>query len=55
MSEPDLNDWLVNCRLSPLGNAGEHLTEPSTFEALMHSFEVRDRTIENLDRLVAAS
>jgi hypothetical protein len=55
MSEPDLNDWLENCRLSPLGNAGEYLSEPSTFEALMHTFEMRDQTIDNLERLVAAA
>jgi hypothetical protein len=54
MAEPDVNDWLVSCRLSPLGNAGEHLAEPSTMESLMRVFQLREAAVENLDRLVAA-
>jgi len=55
MTEPDLNEWLSTCRLSPLGNAGEHLGEASTFASLMHMLDIRDATIENLDRLVAGA
>ena len=52
MAEPDLNEWLGTCRLSPLGNAGEHLGGPA-MDALMRMLQHQDAAIENLERLVA--
>ena len=52
MAEPDLNEWLGTCRLSPLGNAREHLEGPA-IDALMRMLQHQDAAIENLERLLA--
>ena len=52
MAEPDLNEWLGTCRLSPLGNAREHLAGPA-MDALMRMLQRQEAAIENLQRLVA--
>ena len=52
MAEPDLNEWLGTCRLSPLGNAGEHLGGPA-MDALMRMLQHQNAAIENLQRLLA--
>jgi hypothetical protein len=53
MAEPDLNEWLTHCRLSPLGNAAEHLSEPAAMEPLMRMLQLQDAAIDNLERLLA--
>jgi len=53
MAEPDVNDWLTRCRLSPLGNAADHLREPAAMEPLLRMLQLRDAAIENLERLLA--
>jgi hypothetical protein len=52
-SEPDLGQWLSTCRLSPFGNAAEHLAGPA-MDAVMRMLQHRAAAIENLDRLLAA-
>jgi hypothetical protein len=52
MAEPDFNERLGTCRLSPLGNAGEHLGGPA-MDALMRMLQHQDAAIENLHRLLA--
>jgi hypothetical protein len=52
MAEPDLNEWLGTCRLSPLGNAREHLRGPA-MDALIRMLQHQDAAIENLQRLLA--
>jgi hypothetical protein len=51
MAEPDLNEWLGTCRLSPLGNAGEHLRGPA-MDALIRMLQHQNAAIENLQRLL---
>jgi hypothetical protein len=51
-SEPDLGQWLSTCRLSPFGNAAEHLAGPA-MDAVMRMLQHRAAAIENLDRLLA--
>ncbi len=53
MAEPDLNEWLSHCRLSPLGNAGEYLSDPAAMEPLMRMLQLQDAAIDNLERLLA--
>lgn len=53
MAAPDVNDWLMRCRLTPLGNAGEHLAEPAAMAALVRMLEARDAAVENLERIIA--
>lgn len=53
MSEPDVNDWLTRCRLSPLGNAAHHLREPAAMEPLIRSLQLREAAVENLECLLA--
>jgi hypothetical protein len=53
MAEPDVNDWLTRCRLSPLGNAADHLKEPGAMESLVRMWQLRDAAVENLERLLA--
>jgi hypothetical protein len=52
MAEPDVNAWLTRCRLSPLGNAGEYLSEPATMATLVRAFESREAAVENLERIL---
>ena len=52
MAEPDLNAWLATCRLTPLGNAGEHLRGPA-MASLVRMLEHQDAAISNLERLLA--
>jgi hypothetical protein len=54
MAQPDVNDWMTRCRLSPLGNAGEHLREPAAMGSLVRMLELQGRAIENLERLAGA-
>ena len=53
MAEPDVNDWLTRCRLGPLGNAGEHLTESAAMDSLMRTLASQQGAIDNLERLAA--
>lgn len=53
MAEPDVNGWLSTCRLSALGNAGEHLSEPDTMGALIRMMTTQEAAIENLERILA--
>jgi hypothetical protein len=53
MAEPDVNDWLTRCRLGPLGNAGEHLAEPSAMDSLMRMLAAQQAAVDNLERLAA--
>jgi hypothetical protein len=50
-AESDLRKWLGSCRLNPLGNIREHLTEPA-ITALTRASQSQDAAIENLERLV---
>lgn len=54
MAEPDVNDWLTRCRLSPLGNAGAHLAEPAVMASLVRMLELREAAVENLERILVA-
>jgi NAD(P)-binding Rossmann-like domain len=51
-AEPDLNEWLNHCRLSPLGNAGDYLDGPA-MESLMRMSQLREAAVDNLERLLA--
>jgi hypothetical protein len=53
MAEPDLNEWLSRCRLSPLGNAGEYLSDPAAMESLMRMLQLQEAAVDNLERLLA--
>ena len=53
MAEPDVNAWLSRCRLSPLGNAGEYLSDPAAMEPLMRMLGLQEAAITNLDRILA--
>lgn len=53
MAEPDLNEWLTRCRLSPLGNAAEHLSDPEAMESLMRMLQLQAPAIDNLGRILA--
>jgi len=53
MAEPDLNEWLSRCRLSPLGNAGEHLTAPVAMKSFLRMLELREAAVDNLERILA--
>ena len=53
MAEPDLNEWLSRCRLSPLGNAGEYLSDPAAMESLMRMLQLQEAAIDNLERVLA--
>lgn len=53
MAEPDVNAWLTRCRLSPLGNAGEHLSAPATMATLLRALELGGAAVENLERILA--
>lgn len=54
MAEPDINDWLSRCRLSPLGNAGEYLSEPDAMASLMRMLSTQEAAVQNLERILAA-
>ena len=50
-AEPDLNAWLGTCRLTPLGNAGDHLGP--AMDALIRMLQHQEAAIANLENLVA--
>jgi hypothetical protein len=50
-AEPDLNAWLGTCRLTPLGNAGEHLGP--AMDALIRMLQHQEAAIANLEHLLA--
>jgi hypothetical protein len=54
LSASDVNDWLLRCRLTPLGNAGEHLGEPAAMASLTEMLQHREAAVENLERIIAA-
>lgn len=51
-AEPDVDEWMRTCRLTPLGNAGQHLGGPA-MDALMRMLQHQDAAIANLERLLA--
>ena len=53
MAEPDVADWMKTCRLTPLGNAGDHLSDPEVMGSLMRMVLAQDAAIENLGRILA--
>lgn len=53
MAEPDINEWLNRCRLSPLGNAAEHLSDPAAMASLIRMLQLQDAAIANLGRILA--
>lgn len=53
MDEPDVNEWLSQCRLSPLGNAGDYLSDPAAMESLMRMLQLQEAAIDNLERVLA--
>lgn len=53
MADPDVNGWLSTCRLSALGNAGEHLSDPETMGSLIRMMSTQEAAIENLERILA--
>lgn len=52
MSEPDLNEWVGDCRLSFFRGAAEHLTDPADQAAFMRILESTGPALENLERIV---
>jgi NAD(P)-binding Rossmann-like domain len=53
MAEPDVNDWMTRCRLGPLGNAADHLQDPTAMESLVRMLQLQPAAIENLERILA--
>jgi hypothetical protein len=52
MAEPDVADWLSTCRLSVFGNAGPHLGDPATKDALGRMVAAQGPAVDNLQRLL---
>jgi putative NAD(P)-binding protein len=53
-ADPDVRTWLAASRLTPLRNAGEHLTDPKAQAAVGRMISSTDPAIENLRRILAA-
>jgi hypothetical protein len=53
-ADPDVRTWLTASRLTPLRNAGEHLTDPKAQAALGRTISNTGPAIENLERILAA-
>jgi hypothetical protein len=53
--DPDVREWLARTRLTPLRDAGEHLTDPQAQAAIGRMIAMTGPAIENLERITAAT